>query len=176
MWITVSMLFEMHALQLPINTPPFYLKKSMYGVTSYQKALDNSGYKHLLTFSSNTRTQTSDSKRKNRKREIIWYNPPLARRSPLTSGVPSLSYLTRNLPRSRCYIRSLTGTPSRSATVACQTTNKTSTATANPFYTRRSCRRDLAIVYRVETASRNRLFTKRLSRQKIITLPRPTWD
>ena len=28
----------------------------------------------------------------------------------------------------------------------------------------------------METASRNRLFTKRPSRQKIITLPRPTWD
>ena len=45
----------------------------------YQKALDNSGYKHLLTFSSNIPTQTSNSKRKNRKRDIIWYNPPFSK-------------------------------------------------------------------------------------------------
>ena len=32
MWNTISMLFEMHALQLPINTPPF-LKKYVHGVT-----------------------------------------------------------------------------------------------------------------------------------------------
>jgi len=31
----------------------------------------------------------------------------------------------------------------RSVTVACQTSNKTSTATTNPFYTRRPCRQDL---------------------------------
>ena len=111
----------------------------------YQKALDNSGYKHLLTFSSSIPTKTSISKRRNRKRDIIWYNPHLARTSPLTSGIPSLSYLTRNSPRSMCCIRSLTETPSRSATVACQTSNKTSTATTNQFYTR-SCRQDLAIV------------------------------
>jgi len=29
MWGTISMLFEMHALQLPINTPPFYKKHLM---------------------------------------------------------------------------------------------------------------------------------------------------
>ena len=45
----------------------------------YQKALDNSSYKHLLTFSSNIPTQTSNSKRKNRKRDVIWYNPPFSK-------------------------------------------------------------------------------------------------
>ena len=30
--LPLACLFEMHALQLPINTPPF-LKKGMYGVT-----------------------------------------------------------------------------------------------------------------------------------------------
>ena len=45
----------------------------------YQKALDNSGYKHLLTFSSSIPTKTSISKRRNRKRDIIWYNPPFSK-------------------------------------------------------------------------------------------------
>lgn len=55
---------------------------------------------------------------------------------------------------------------------ACQTSNKPSTATTNPFYTRKSCRQDLAIVewkqnaLWVETASRNRLFiSDRLDRR-----------
>ena len=109
-------------------------------------------------------------------------NPHLARMSPLTSGVLFLSYLTRNSPRSMCYIRSLTETQSTLVTVACQTSNKTSTATTNPFYTIRSCRQDLATVewklnaLWVEIISKNRLSTKRPSRQKIITLPRPTSD
>ena len=70
----------------------------------------------------------------------------LARMSPLTSGVPVLSYFTRNSPRGMCSIRSLTETQSRLVTVACQTSDKTSTATTNPFYTIRSCRQDLATV------------------------------
>ena len=45
----------------------------------YQKALDNSGYKHLLTFSSHISTHTSHSKRKHRKRDIIWYKPPFSK-------------------------------------------------------------------------------------------------
>ena len=108
--------------------------------------------------------------------------PHLASTFLLTSGVLSLDYLTRNPPRSMCYVRSLTETPLRSAIVACQTSNKTSTATTNPSYTRRSCRQHLAIIewkqnaLWVETASKNPLFTKRPSRQKIITLPRPTCD
>ena len=43
-----------------------------------QKALDNSGYKHLLTFSSHISTHTSHSRRKHRKRDIIWYNSPFS--------------------------------------------------------------------------------------------------
>ena len=45
----------------------------------YLKALAYSGSKHLLTFSSNIPTQTSNPKRKNRERGIIWYNPPFSK-------------------------------------------------------------------------------------------------
>ena len=84
---------------------------------------------------------------KNRKREIIWYiwySPHLARMYPLIWGVPSLSCLRRNSPRSMCYTRSLTETASRSVTVARQTSNRTSTATTNSglhnkFMPSRSC-------------------------------------
>ena len=69
----------------------------------------------------------------------------------LTWDIPFLSYLTRNSPRSICYIRSLTETQSRSVTVACQTSNKTSTATTNPVYPLRSCRQDVATIYRSQT-------------------------
>ena len=111
----------------------------------YQKALD------AVTSTSLHFLETSQHKLQTLRAKIgretsFGTTPHLARTFPLTSGVPSLSYLTRNSPRSMCYIRSLTETPSRSATVACPTSNKTSTATTNPFYTRRSCRQDLAIV------------------------------
>ena len=66
----------------------------------------------------------------------------------LTWDIPFLSYLMRNSPRSICYIRSLTETQSRSVTVACQTSNKASTATTNPVYPLRSCRQDVATIYR----------------------------
>ena len=45
----------------------------------YQKALDNSGYNHLLTFSSHISTHTSHPRRRHRKRDIIWYNPPFSK-------------------------------------------------------------------------------------------------
>ncbi|KAL9961805.1 hypothetical protein ACROYT_G030827, partial [Oculina patagonica] len=41
----------------------------------YQKALNNSGYTHHLTFTPQTPIQPASPERKNRKREIIWYNP-----------------------------------------------------------------------------------------------------
>ncbi|KAL9977640.1 hypothetical protein ACROYT_G015069 [Oculina patagonica] len=45
----------------------------------YQKALNNSGYTHHLTFTPQTPIQPASPERKNQKREIIWYNPPYSR-------------------------------------------------------------------------------------------------
>ena len=114
---------------------PFYQKASTKAVISTSSHFLQTSQPKLQTLRAKIGRETS-----------FCTTPHLARTSPLTSGVPSLSYLTRNSPRSMCYIRSLTETPSRSATFACQTSSKTSTATTNPFYTRRSCRQDLAIV------------------------------
>ena len=41
----------------------------------YQKALDDSGYNHKLAFSV-PKAQSPNSGRRNRHRDIIWYNPP----------------------------------------------------------------------------------------------------
>ena len=74
------------------------------------------------------------------------YKPSFSTMYPRTWGVPFLSHLTQNSPESMCYIRSVTETQSRLVTAACQTSNKTSMATANPFYTIRSSHQDLATV------------------------------
>ena len=44
----------------------------------YQKALDDSGYNHRLTFTPSL-TQSSNSTRRNRHRNVIWYNPPFSK-------------------------------------------------------------------------------------------------
>ena len=69
----------------------------------YQKALDNSRYKHFLAFSLHISTQTSRFRRQNRKRDIIWYNPPFSKNVSTNIG----RTLTRNSPRSMCYVHKI---------------------------------------------------------------------
>ena len=101
----------------------------------------------------------------------IAYKPSFSKMYPRTSGVPFWSHLMRNSPRSMCCIRSVTERQSRLVTAACQTSNKTSMATTNPFYTIRSSPQDLATVEQklsalwAEIVSKNRLLTRRPSRQ-----------
>ena len=48
-------------------------------VPPYQKALQNSGYRHTLTYKrpQNDNNSTNINKlKRNRKRQIIWFNPP----------------------------------------------------------------------------------------------------
>ena len=44
-------------------------------VTMYQEALDKSGHKHQLTFQ---KTSTNDTQHRQRKRNILWLNPPFS--------------------------------------------------------------------------------------------------
>ena len=78
-----------------------YDKESFHKVAPfYQKALDSSsGYKHLLTFSSNIPTQTSNSMSKNRKRDIIWYNPPFSKNVSTNIGRAFLKLLDAEFPK-----------------------------------------------------------------------------
>ena len=68
----------------------------------YQKALNNSRYKHLLKFSWQTPTQTSNSRRKNRKREIIWYiwySPPFSKNVSTYMGCTFLKLLEKEFTK-----------------------------------------------------------------------------
>ena len=89
----------------------------------YQKALNNSGYTHHLTFSPQTPIQPASPGRKNRKREIIWCNPPYIKNVATNVGGTFLKIIDEEFrsPRSMCYIRSSTVTQLRSATAACPT-------------------------------------------------------
>ena len=65
----------------------------------YQKALNNSGYTHHLTFSPQTPSQTACSGRKNRRWEIIWYNPPYSRNVATNVGRAFLKILDEEFPK-----------------------------------------------------------------------------
>ena len=68
----------------------------------YQKALDDSGYNHRLTFKPNL-TQSSSSTRKNRQRNIIWYNPPLSMNVATNVGRAFLKILDEEFPESHVF-------------------------------------------------------------------------
>ena len=119
------------------------LTKQHQSIRKPSTTADTSTFPHFL----HTSQHKLHTLEENIERETLFDTTPhLAKMSPLTSGVPFLSYLTRNSPRSMFCKRSSTETQSRLVTVACQTSNKTLTATTNPFYKIKSCRQDLATV------------------------------
>ena len=65
----------------------------------YQKALDDSGYNHKLAFSVPT-AQSPKSGRRNRHRDIIWYNPPFSRNVATNVGRSFLKILDEEFPKS----------------------------------------------------------------------------
>ena len=64
----------------------------------YQKALDDSGYNHRLTFTPSI-TQSSNSRR-NRHRNVIWYNPPFSKNVATNVGRTFLKILDEEFPQS----------------------------------------------------------------------------
>ena len=68
--------------QLPISIETRLSKLSLNekvfneSVSIYQEALDKSGYNHKLTFQ---KTSTNNTQRRQRKRNIIWFNPPFSK-------------------------------------------------------------------------------------------------
>ena len=62
----------------------------------YQKALDNSGYKHKLEFKKNAETTTL----RNRPRNTLWFNPPFNLEVSTNIGQSFLRLLDRSFPRS----------------------------------------------------------------------------
>ena len=67
------------SMESRLSTLFFNEKIFQEAVTLYQKALQNSGYRHTLSYKSpkndNNSTNINKNKR-NRKRQIIWFNPP----------------------------------------------------------------------------------------------------
>ena len=65
----------------------------------YQKALDDSGYHHHLTFTPSL-MQSLNSTRRNCRRNVIWYNPPFSKNVATNVGRMLLKILYEEFPES----------------------------------------------------------------------------
>ena len=68
----------------------------------YQKALDDSGYHHRLTFTPSV-MQSLNSTRTNRRRNIIWYNPPFSKNVATNVGRTFLKILDEEFPENHVF-------------------------------------------------------------------------
>ena len=66
-------------------------------VPPYQEALDKSGYRHKLEYETPTECTT---KKKNRKRNITWFNPPYSKSVKTNIGKVFLKLIDAAFPRS----------------------------------------------------------------------------
>ena len=64
-------------------------------VIPYQDALDKSGYKHKLKYKANIYTA---SNKKQRKRNIIWFNPPYSKHVKTNIGKIFLNLIKKHFP------------------------------------------------------------------------------
>ena len=64
-------------------------------VPIYQEALDKSGYKDQLTFQ---KTSTNDTQRRQRKRNILWFNPPFSKSVVTKIGKIFLRLIDKHFP------------------------------------------------------------------------------
>ena len=87
--------------QLPISVETRLSKLSSNekvfneSVSIYQEALDKSGYNHKLTFQ---KTSTSNTQRRQRKRNIIWLNPPFSKSVVTKIGKTFLRLIDKHFP------------------------------------------------------------------------------
>ena len=66
---------------------------------NYQKALTNSGYRHTLTYSKETGEGTEKRGKKNRKRKVIYFNPPYNKNLKTNIGKEFLKLIDKNFPK-----------------------------------------------------------------------------
>ena len=89
------------SIESRLSTISFNEKIFQEAVTPYQKALQNSGYRHTLTNKSpkndNNSTNINKNKR-NRKRQIIWFNPPFNLKTKTKIGKLFLNLLGKHFP------------------------------------------------------------------------------
>ena len=89
------------SIESRLSTLSFNEKIFQEAVTPYQKALQNSGYRHTLIYKSpkndNNSTNINKNKR-NRKRQIIWFNPPFNLKTKTRIGKLFLNLLDKHFP------------------------------------------------------------------------------
>ena len=86
-------------------------------IPPYQNALNMSGYDYVMKYEE---TQATQKEKKNRKRRIIWYNPPWSVNCSTKIGAKFLNLVDTCFPQTTPFIKCSIGTPLRSHTVACQ--------------------------------------------------------
>ena len=89
------------SIESRLSTLSFNEKLFQEAVTPYQKALQNSGYRHTLIYKSprNNNISTNINKNKrNRKRQIIWFNPPFNLKTKTKISKLFLSLLDKHFP------------------------------------------------------------------------------
>lgn len=64
----------------------------------YQEALNKSGYRYKLTY--NVAISRTSSSRRNRRRNVLWYNPPYSRNVETNVGKCFLSLIDQHFPKS----------------------------------------------------------------------------
>ena len=64
-------------------------------ISIYQEALEKSGYKHQLTFQ---KTSTKDTEGRQRKRNILWFNPPFSKSVVTKIGKTFLTLIDKHFP------------------------------------------------------------------------------
>ena len=89
------------SIESRLSTLSFTEKIFQEAVTPYQNALQNSGYRHTLTYKSpkndNSTTNINQNKR-NRKRQLIWLNPPFNLKTKTKTGRLFLNLLDKHFP------------------------------------------------------------------------------
>ena len=100
------------SIESRLSTLSLNEKTFQEAVPPYQKALQNSGYRHTLTYkrpkSDNNSTNINEIKQ-NRKRQIIWFNPPFNLKTKTKVGKLFLNLLDKSFPPHNKLYRLLTG-------------------------------------------------------------------
>ena len=71
-------------------------KEFKESVDAYQEALNKGGYNHILKYSATPQSQTKST---NRKRKIIWFNPPYSQSVETNIGKYFLNLIDKHFPR-----------------------------------------------------------------------------
>ena len=101
--------------------------------------MQGGGYKHCLAFSPPTASEPPNSDRKNRHRDIIWYNPPFSKNVPTNIGQTFLKILDEEFPKVHM-LHKIFNRNTVKISYSCMTNLKqTSTATISQPFTRRLC-------------------------------------